>query len=193
MKFDVVAVRDVGDKYRARFVDTYENSLMKNDEHYIKCSNAAGDAIRDAISKNKMVFLPKGVQGELTSMDVVITEVDGLTKDIMIALSDVYRKMDYGLFNVGAINYFDYLTVFSKLASLGYFITDDNREEKYLEIIETGDEELISDLELYLESMDKLSHISYTYHKTRKFEKDALNCKNKEELDALVDDFDKRR
>lgn len=189
MKYDVVSVDDKGDKFSVKWVDTYQNALLKNDGIYVKVSNVAGDTIREALSNNKRVYLPKGVPGELSITDVVVVDTDGLEKDKMIALSDIYRKVDYQLFNVSAMDYFNYLNVFAKLASLGYFITNDNREEKYLEIIEANDEGLICDLESYLENMDKLSSVSYIHEKTKTFEKKIIECKTKDELDVIVADF----
>ncbi len=189
MKYDVAAVDDIGDKFRVRYVDTYQNSILKNDGYYIKISNVAGDIIRNAISEHKKVYIPKNVPGELTIRDVVVDEVDGLEKDKMIALSDAYRKVDYQIFNVGAIDYFEFLNIFSRLASLGYFITDQNREEKYIEIIETGNEDLIEELEIYLEKKDNLDKISYVYNKTKDFEKKVMTCGSKEELDIIVENF----
>jgi hypothetical protein len=47
----------------------------------------------------------------------------------------------------------------NKFANQGIFITDDNREECYIKIIESGDESLIADLEKYLELKDKVTAI----------------------------------
>ena len=44
----------------------------------------------------------------------------------------------------------------NKLADKGFFITEENKEEKYIEIIETCDESLIEDLEKYIFLLDKI-------------------------------------
>ena len=44
----------------------------------------------------------------------------------------------------------------NKLANKGFYITEDNKEEKYIEIIETCDEQLIEDLEKYIFLLDKI-------------------------------------
>lgn len=189
MKYDVAAVYDNGDNLSVQRVDTYQNSLMKGDGQYVRISNVAGDMIREALSEYKRVFLPKDVHGELCIKDVVIVDTDGLEKDRMIFLSDIYRKVDYHLYFASAIDFFDFMNASNELASLGYFITEKNREEKYLEIIESADEDLISMLEVYLENKDKLEKISYVYNKTRKFEKLVIDCKTPEELTQIKEDF----
>jgi len=58
--------------------------------------------------------------------------------------------------NIDMIIYMDALL---ELADKGFVITENNREEKYLEILETGDEELIDLLEEYLVIKDEISII----------------------------------
>jgi len=58
--------------------------------------------------------------------------------------------------NIDMIIYMDALL---ELADRGFVITENNREEKYLEILETGDEELIDLLEEYLVIKDEISII----------------------------------
>lgn len=189
MKYDVAAVADNGDNLSVQRVDTYQNSLMKGDGQYVRISNTAGDIIREALSEHKRVYLPKNVPGELCFRDIVVVDTDGLEKDKMIFIGDVYRRVDYHLYFVSAIDFFDYTNTSNELASLGYFITEKNREEKYLEIIETGDEGLIYMLENYLETKDKLEKLSYIYKKTRRYEKQARECKTKDELDIVIRNF----
>ena len=46
----------------------------------------------------------------------------------------------------------------------GYIITEENREEKYLAMLNTGDEALISKLEEYLNLRDEVQYVSNDYH-----------------------------
>jgi len=66
------------------------------------------------------------------------------------------QKLD-GIVGVSdLIHYIDFIDTNNILNSRGFFITDDNKEEKYLEILETDDEDLIDTLERFLVSKDKL-------------------------------------
>ena len=56
----------------------------------------------------------------------------------------------------------DFITLMSlnnKFANIGIFITDQNREECYIKIIEMGDESLIIDLEKYISIKDSITMI----------------------------------
>jgi len=59
--------------------------------------------------------------------------------------------------SVDMITYINYIDINNELYSHGIFITENNREEKYLEILETGKENLIDLLENLLTNKDKLS------------------------------------
>lgn len=85
--------------------------------------------------------------------------IDFLTKAGKAAL-DVKMKAK-GIFGEDLLIFrlIDFVTFFqlnTKFCSKGIFITEENREEKYIEIIETEDETLIADLEKFIELNDNL-------------------------------------
>jgi len=60
------------------------------------------------------------------------------------------------------IEFVSFMILNNKLASNGIFITDENKEEKYIEIIETGNTDLIADLEEYITLLDNIKKIQET-------------------------------
>ena len=52
------------------------------------------------------------------------------------------------------------MRVNNKFAALGIFITDDNREEQYIKVIESGDDSLIVELENYINLTDKIKELA---------------------------------
>ena len=58
------------------------------------------------------------------------------------------------IFNL--LDFITYMDLNTKFSSLGIFITESNKEECYIKIIELGDEKLIDDLELYLNLKDSI-------------------------------------
>jgi len=57
------------------------------------------------------------------------------------------------------IDFVDLMLLNNKFADLGIFITNDNREEAYIKIIELGDPELIDDLERFINLKDSIGLI----------------------------------
>lgn len=75
------------------------------------------------------------------------------------------------LLTFNLINFISIMMLNNKFMSKGIFITDDNKEECYIKIIELGDESLINDLEKYITLKDEIKELE----------------KKKAEYDALID------
>lgn len=57
------------------------------------------------------------------------------------------------------VDFVSFMLLNNKFISKGIVITDDNKEECYIKIIETGDESLITDLEKYISLKDEIKTI----------------------------------
>lgn len=79
-----------------------------------------------------------------------------------------------------------YTDALMELADAGYFITDKNREDKYIEIIETGKEDLIDLLEEYLLHKDQITAIKW---QRKEFNKHLKKLKSLEEDSAELKEF----
>jgi hypothetical protein len=63
------------------------------------------------------------------------------------------------ILTVKLIDFVTYINLNNRFSSKGIFITDNNKEEAYIKIIETGDESLISDLEQFITIKDSLADL----------------------------------
>ncbi len=57
------------------------------------------------------------------------------------------------------LDFITFMQLNNSFAAKGIFITEKNKEEKYIEIIETGDETLITELEKYIILLDNIKVI----------------------------------
>lgn len=57
------------------------------------------------------------------------------------------------------IDFVSFMLLQSKFMSKGIYISDTNREEAYIKVIELGDESLIGDLESYINLLDSIKKI----------------------------------
>ena len=86
---------------------------------------------------------------------------------------------------------YEFIVVTGMLASQGVFITDENRESTYLNIINTGDEGLISALERYLEIKDSMDSLVSQYKNVSDYMKRLQKVESKEELTAVKETWGK--
>lgn len=118
--------------------------------------------VKDNLETNK-IFMPKNFEGNLTINDLILIPYDMLEvkksrminkgKDVLVKKSsfvEVFSSVEFIILN----NY---------LLDKGFVITDENRHDKYLEIIETGDIEIIERLESYLKCRDEIM-LNYTFY-----------------------------
>ena len=75
------------------------------------------------------------------------------------------------------------------LINAGYSITNENREEKYLQILETGDEKLISKLEDYLNYKDEIEKVAHLERKFSKFKDNVLSSSTVEDVTEITNKF----
>jgi hypothetical protein len=58
------------------------------------------------------------------------------------------------------IDFVNFIILNNKFTSKGIFITEENREDSYIKIIEMGDESLINDLEKYIMLLESIKIIN---------------------------------
>ena len=74
------------------------------------------------------------------------------------------------------------------MIAAGFAITNNNREEKYLEILETGDEDLISKLEDYLNYKDEIERIASLERNFAQVQR-SINNADEEDIEGIVASF----
>lgn len=98
-------------------------------------------------------------------MDNIMRTVEGIDVDTyagkaaMACKTKVRGIMGDDLLIFTLIDFVSFMNLNNKFANLGIFITDSNREESYIKIIETGIPSLIDDLETYINLKDSLAEL----------------------------------
>lgn len=130
-------------------------------------SFAVYEYINENLRDGKIVYIPKYLEGELTVDKVIIAEDENSL--ILYKRTCIIKLKDY-VYNLRLtpeyiLDMYRFIVINNWMIANGYFITNENREEKYMEIItsisEIEDEEeseaKINKLEQYLNLMDKLA------------------------------------
>jgi hypothetical protein len=150
----------------------------------------AADEASDALEEGKTVLVPRGINGIIEITDLFITDNDDvlkMQKDGVCYRARVHMNNEMAMLK--AFDFFEFTLCNNKLASHGIFIHEGNREEKYIEIINSGEEALIECLETYLNSWDTVSDV-YKYYKDFKlFETAIQEAKTSEDVQELADNY----
>jgi hypothetical protein len=151
------------------------DNLADREEKLLKLSYMAYQLIKEAIMAGKAVHINKQLPyKEVTPGDFTVIEPTGSDVDMLQAARDasvikIRMLVTPDLAKISGFALYGFIVLNNDLASNGYFITNENREEKYLEILETGDEKLIAKLEDYLNYKDELEAVAFLERKFSAF------------------------
>lgn len=185
--YELAVVEDHGSHWAVTNVTKNSlDNLANRDEKYLKLSYVAYKTISDALMAGKQVTITKSLMtDEVLPFEVTITDVGNSIDPLLAAKNATIAKVRMlvtpELSKIAGLALYAFIVLNNDLAAKGFFITDENREEMYLKILETGDESLIQKLEDYLNHRDEIDRVSQL---ERKFS--AFNAKIRDA--RVVDD-----
>jgi len=127
------------------------------DEYFFK--------LRNDVVMGKKITIKKALldNGDYSIDDFVEREVSDFEKEKYALMCSERSKISGLAMATSFFEIYEFIAVTGMLASQGLFLTDENREETYLNIINTGNEELINALERYLEIKDSMDTLVAQY------------------------------
>lgn len=157
---------------------------------FVTMTRLAADKTVEAMGEGKVVLVPRERNNLIEVTDLFITDQEDLLqikKDKCCFRARQHMSDEMAMLK--ALDFFEFTICNNKLASHGIFIHDDNREEKYIEIINSGDEKLIGCLETYLNSWDIISDIYKYYKDFKEFEAAIQSADSDEAVQELADNY----
>jgi hypothetical protein len=146
------------------------------------------NTVRELIKDNEVKY-PSAWAGKLTLSNLIQTKYDPLQLKKMDAISRGTLLISQRINVFSLMGFAKFIILNNYLADKGLFITDENREEKYLEIINTNDSSLISKLEEYLEIKDDISQDLYWYEHYNSFKNSIQSASTEEDVNTLIETF----
>jgi hypothetical protein len=119
-------------------------------------------------------------------LDLNTTDMANLKNSYLIKISQFF---DSYINTVSNLTYYEFTILNNTLCENGIFITKDNREEKYIEILEKEDEDLIDILEKYLICKDEIDRSFAAYETYRTFKTKLNECETVEEINTVAEEF----
>jgi len=185
------------------YLETDANSIVDSTiQQVVDAINADGSAsvLVNSLVKTGGALMASGVStvnlsgggggsDNLEEEDLLITTMDPL--EIYKSRSRTKGKhllKQYCDFTL-QFDFFEFSILNNKLINNGYIITDENREAKYLEIINTSNQDLIDILEAYLEVKDKIEIHTHQYDDFQTFKTNVNDSVDISSIDNLFSEF----
>lgn len=112
------------------------------------------------IGKMSNYYVNEDFTGEINNLEELLYDDSIEYKDDISYWNEHYttmaRELVFSRTKFLPIKLFEYISINNELISKGYFISEENREEKYLEILNKESEEFIEKFIKYLEIMDRM-------------------------------------
>ncbi len=188
--YDVATVIDCGTYWRVTNVSKSNMDALSNpNENKLKLSSIAYDLIRNLLEQGKEVKIKKPLfTNEVLPGEIFIDEVEDLQLQKNSSIIKIRMLVTPELSKISGFSLYGFMMLNNDLSSKGYFITDENREEKYLEILETNDESLIQKLEDYLnyrDEIDKLASLERLFSKFKNEINDSSTIEDVKKIEEL--------
>jgi hypothetical protein len=119
-------------------------------------------------------------------LDIESTDIANLKNAYLVKISQFF---DSYINTISNLTFYEFTVLNNTLINAGIVITDENREEKYIEILETEDEDLINNLEKYLICKDEIQRASAAYENYKIFKTKLNDCETVEEINLITKEF----
>lgn len=160
------------------------DTSLKENEKLVNLSFVAYKMIDNAILSNTNVYTNEYIHGnEVQPWEVSIIDTPGVEAYKKSSIIKIRTLINPIISKISGLALYGFMVLNNELNSKGYFIYEDNREETYLKILETGDEELIDKLEKYLNYKDEIERVSQL---ERQFSEVIENINNTNEINDVI-------
>lgn len=168
----------------------YDASHIMEGNKYIPVPAKIAELIIDPIRQGNIVSvsdrLKENKNGPISINDFIVKKPESFQQKKIQEITKAYDRFGATASKTSMLKHYMYFSTAILLAEKGFLITDENREEKYLEIINTADEFLLKTLEDYLEARDNLAELSLSYREFQVYITKLRSAENDEELEKAV-------
>ena len=181
-----------GTYYQVTNVFLTEVKYILPNAKYVDLPNEVALVLKNELNQGKLITIKKSDVDERKSPDIPlehfeIKKPETLDQKKSELKSKVNQRISAYTALLSGLDLYDFFVITSKLQAMGFNVLDDgNKEQIYLDIINTGNEDLITDLERFLELRDTFDNILKRYKGTKDYFREVDECENEEELKDTI-------
>lgn len=178
-------------KYHIRNIIFTEQTLLEPGKQFMSIAPNLGINVRELIAAGHDVLIDESQLSNtsLTLDNLEVIQNDDFKQAKRLEIFRLKNKFSYSMTMISALDFFAFYTSFSELLIRGYNINDNNRDEKYLEIVDTGDDDLITLLQTYVESSDKINTLHLLHKNIQTYIKDIEAAETPEEFGQITESY----
>ena len=184
---------ELGTNYLVNNIILTEAKYVLPTAKYVDLPNEVALKLKNELNQGKLIYILKEKINNPKSKDIPledfeIREPKTLDQKKSAARAKVHQRISGYTALLSAYDIFEFVMVSGKLQAMGYNVLNtDKQEEVYLAIIETGNEDLITDLERFLEVKDVFDNIMKKYRGLKQYFREINDCDDEEELNEVVE------
>ena len=183
---------ELGEVYQITNVILSEAKYVLPTAKYVALPNQVALTLKNELNQGKLISIEKDFIDNPKSKDIPlenfkIEKPNTLNQKKSAVRSKVNQRISAYTALLSAFDIFEFFMITGKLQAMGFNVMDDsNKETIYLAIIETGNEDLITDLERFLEIKDIFDRMMKKHRSIKQYFREIDECDSEDELDEVV-------
>jgi hypothetical protein len=179
---------EVGGKYNIVNIIMSEAKYILPNAKYVALPNEVALRLKNELNQGKLIYIRKEFVDNPVSKDIPFEHFNiELPKELnqkkSAAKARVHQKISAYTSMLTAFDALEFWLISSKLTAMGFNVMDEsNKEQTYLNIIQTGNDDLITDLERFLEVKDIFDNMMRKYRELKRYFKEIDECDDEKRI-----------
>ena len=136
------------------------------------------DIDKETVDNISDIKIDETIKNDESNLMVIINQYDKNMQEVLASVSHMYPFKLYRYFNC-----------YNVLVANGLYVTDDNQEEKYFEVIQSKNEELISTFSEFIDIKNNMNDEFTIYKDYNDYHRKLYLSNSKEEAKLIYEEF----
>lgn len=184
---------EYGSYYQISNVFLTEVKYILPNAKYMDLPNQVALTLKNELNQGKLITIKKSLVDQRVSPDIPldnfeIKKPETIEQKKSELKSKVNQRISAYTALLSGLDLYEFFIITARLQANGFNVMDEgNKEEIYLNIINTGNEDWITDLERFLELKDKFDNILKRYRGVKEYFREIDEAETEQELNQIAE------